>query len=382
MTKRLSLFKLLVIGLAFIGLIAVGSVVLTGLATTSDYPNQCSVAEGKLPDRVPAKLGAVFTQAAEEYDIQPYVLALVYYNENGHYREPPPPYGNGPRWPVSYKGARGPFQFMSGTWRAYRNSNPAHRPGNVNDLVDAAYAAAHYLKAELRLKANSAFGSVSNPKKGTVTWALGAYNAGPYSGFENWGLPYIKRAAKEYSSYFANAKGGSTLASTMIKVCDEPKPSQNGPVVDPPSTKSTVCPSGVHARQLRVGNGGYIRVCRVNGITVNAKIAHKWAYLVAKARKEGINLTGGGFRTASQQITLRRQHCGTSHYAIYQMPASACSPDTARPGTSFHELGLAVDLNMTRAVYRFMQKHGPPIGIYRTVPSEWWHWSTRTRNPR
>ena len=43
---------------------------------------------------------------------------------------------------------------------------------------------------------------------------------------------------------------------------------------------------------------------------------------------------------------VRRANCGSSNYAIYQMPASACSPPTARPGTSMHEQGLAIDFTL------------------------------------
>lgn len=150
-------------------------------------------------------------------------------------------------------------------------------------------------------------------------------------------------------------------------------------LVEVPRSSTALCPSGGYARQLRLASGRHIKVCRVNGMTVNVKIAHKWAYLVKEARKDGINLTGGGFRTAAQQIKLRRDHCGTSHYAIYEMPASQCTPDTARPGRSNHETATAVDLHNASSygsrVYNWMKKHAPPIGIHARVPGEPWHWS-------
>ncbi len=125
--------------------------------------------------------------------------------------------------------------------------------------------------------------------------------------------------------------------------------------------------------------GPKVMLCRVGGIVVNAKIAERWQWLIATAKSQGITLTGGGFRPYATQIALRKKHCGTSQYAIYRMRPSACHPDTARPGESFHETGHAVDLKMNNRVYAFMVKYGPRVGIYRTVPSEWWHWSTRTR---
>lgn len=58
---------------------------------------------------------------------------------------------------------------------------------------------------------------------------------------------------------------------------------------------------------------------------------------------------GSGWRSAERQIELRRQHCGTSQYAIYQMPSSQCSPPTARPGTSNHEKIPATAFDLTYA---------------------------------
>jgi LAS superfamily LD-carboxypeptidase LdcB len=78
-------------------------------------------------------------------------------------------------------------------------------------------------------------------------------------------------------------------------------------------------------------------------ITVDAEIADDLAQLLADAEAAGIILGGGGYRSPEEQIALREAHCGTSNYAIYQMPASDCTPPTARPGTSLHESGLAID---------------------------------------
>jgi LAS superfamily LD-carboxypeptidase LdcB len=76
-------------------------------------------------------------------------------------------------------------------------------------------------------------------------------------------------------------------------------------------------------------------------------------------------------------------HCGTSYYAIYQMPASQCHPPTAPPGTSMHEQGLAVDFTWngsvisshSSAAYQWLDAHANAYGFY-NLPSEPWHWST------
>jgi probable HAF family extracellular repeat protein len=121
----------------------------------------------------------------------------------------------------------------------------------------------------------------------------------------------------------------------------------------------------------------------VRGITVSAAIADQVEGLLAAAEAEGLALTGHGHRDHARQIALRRAHCGTSYYAIYEMPAGNCSPPTARPGTSMHERGLAIDFSCdgllirshSNSCYRWLAAHAAGYGLY-NLPSEAWHWST------
>lgn len=126
------------------------------------------------------------------------------------------------------------------------------------------------------------------------------------------------------------------------------------------------------------GTGG-ISLCTVNGITVNCAIESQLTAMVNAARADSLNLTGGGYRDPSDQIRLRREHCGSSYYAIYQMSPSACRPPTARPGQSQHEIGLAIDFHncssRSTACYQWLAAHASAYGFY-NLPSEAWHWST------
>jgi len=120
----------------------------------------------------------------------------------------------------------------------------------------------------------------------------------------------------------------------------------------------------------------------VRDITVSAVIAGQVEGLLTAAEADGLSFTGGGYRDSARQIALRRAHCGTSDYAIYQMPASQCSPPTARPGTSLHERGLAIDFSCDGELirsrsdrcYRWLADHAASYGLY-NLPSEPWHWS-------
>ena len=129
-----------------------------------------------------------------------------------------------------------------------------------------------------------------------------------------------------------------------------------------------------------------VSLTTVEGITVNTQIAPQVQQLVQAAHQSGYELTGTGYRSGDRQIELRRQNCGTSDYAIYEMPSSQCSPPTARPGNSMHELGLAIDFscngtlirNHTSACHQWLADHAATYGLY-PLASEAWHWSSNGR---
>lgn len=124
-------------------------------------------------------------------------------------------------------------------------------------------------------------------------------------------------------------------------------------------------------------------IVTVRGIQIHASIASELDALLAAAEADGIQLGGGGYRSSARQIELRRAHCGSSHYAIYEAPASSCRPPTARPGQSNHERGLAIDFtcngggainSRSNPCFRWLAANAERFGFY-NLPSEPWHWS-------
>ncbi len=108
-----------------------------------------------------------------------------------------------------------------------------------------------------------------------------------------------------------------------------------------------------------------------------------------KADRDGVRLGGWGYRSTARQIELRRAHCGTTRYAIYEMPSSQCNPPTATPGSSMHEKGLAIDFYKRGAngaaisiagtrEFRWLKGNAARFGLY-NLPTEPWHWSTNGR---
>jgi peptidoglycan hydrolase CwlO-like protein len=148
--------------------------------------------------------------------------------------------------------------------------------------------------------------------------------------------------------------------------------------IDPPSEDAPAGPSTITIE------GGLAQVSCPGGssITVAGAVARNLQELLNLASSQGVPLCGNGWRDINDQIALRRAHCGAGDYNIYQAPSSSCSPPTARPGSSQHERGLAIDFtcggggSVSRgdSCYAFLSNHANDHGLY-NLPSESWHWS-------
>lgn len=115
----------------------------------------------------------------------------------------------------------------------------------------------------------------------------------------------------------------------------------------------------------------------VNGAQLSPRFADKWRPLVAAAAADGVNLTGGGYRSHAAQVALYEKNCKNGR----------CNPPTARPGTSNHETGDAIDVTMPGSTnaekrrsreFQWLARHAGTYGVY-NLPSEPWHWSINGR---
>lgn len=117
----------------------------------------------------------------------------------------------------------------------------------------------------------------------------------------------------------------------------------------------------------------------VGAFRVHKCIAPNVKAMIAAAKADGVTLShSSSWRDISEQIALRKAHCGTTHYDIYEKPSSQCTPWTGIPGTSRHERGLALDfLNCkthATACYKWMNANAAKYH-FKNLPSEPWHWS-------
>ena len=116
----------------------------------------------------------------------------------------------------------------------------------------------------------------------------------------------------------------------------------------------------------------------VRGIAVHVDIAGLLEDLLVAAEADGIDLSGGGYRDSAGQWRLREVNCPDP----VNSPPAECSPPTARPGTSNHERGLAVDFTSNGRVissaaepaFLWLAENAATYGFI-NLPSEPWHWS-------
>jgi len=187
-------------------------------------------------------------------------------------------------------------------------------------------------------------------------------------------------ARQQQAQAQARAEAEAQAAAAREAAAATPTYSDGGaesqPVAPPSRPSAPAAPAPPSGGPVGGGHGG-ISLCNAAGITVNCQIADQVTRMINAAAAAGVSLSGGGYRDPSRQIELRRQHCGSSSYAIYEMPSSQCSPPTAKPGSSQHEVGLAIDFsNCSRssACFRWLSANAASFGMY-NLPSESWHWS-------
>ncbi|HEV2809251.1 MAG TPA: D-alanyl-D-alanine carboxypeptidase family protein [Acidimicrobiales bacterium] len=166
------------------------------------------------------------------------------------------------------------------------------------------------------------------------------------------------------------SRGGGSTGGT---------PSSGSPSSGSPSSGGSSSGRSSRAPASIVGSGSIVSV---NGIRVSSQIADQLRALLDAAGADGHAFAGGGYRDPSSQVALRRSNCGSSDYAVYSMPASQCSPPTARPGASMHEQGLAVDFTYNGSLitsrsnpgFVWLAANASRFGFY-NLPAEPWHWS-------
>ncbi len=166
-------------------------------------------------------------------------------------------------------------------------------------------------------------------------------------------------------------------------VSDSGVPPSGGTGAKGVDTSGIACAGDVTSERIvEIAGGTKRKLCDYGAVRdVDASWSTNVSEMLTEAAGE-VSLAGSGFRTAASQIQLREEHCGPTQFDIYEKKASLCRPPTARPGTSNHELGLAIDFTncstRSTACYRWLANNAGKFGV-KNLPSEAWHWSVNGR---
>jgi len=137
------------------------------------------------------------------------------------------------------------------------------------------------------------------------------------------------------------------------------------------------CPGGFKNVLVKDAKPDKINVCGV--------IANDLANLINAAKKAGYTLSGYGARSKATTQALRvKNNCPNP-----ETPSTQCKPNAvAKPGSSNHEKGLAVDFNCNgspmgkidtnNVCYKWLVENASKFDFYNDFETikETWHWST------
>ena len=185
------------------------------------------------------------------------------------------------------------------------------------------------------------------------------------SAMNSWGWAWVTDADL---SALATGNRGS-LGVRVIPDCEAPTPVTENDIVETVTVELPI-PSKSD------GEGNLTE--RVTWMTVAPCLEDSIKGLWRRAYWAGVVLTGGAYRNISEQIDLRKAHCGESDEAIWLTSAALCVPPTAVPGRSRHNMGLAIDFsgcnNDDCQIFGWLQENAADFGL-ENLASEKWHWS-------
>ncbi|WP_433208434.1 M15 family metallopeptidase [Dactylosporangium sp. CS-047395] len=137
--------------------------------------------------------------------------------------------------------------------------------------------------------------------------------------------------------------------------------------------KTARTPEGVPVELSKYGNGrvpeAALHKVGSTGHELWGPAATSLEALMRAARSQGINIgITDSYRPYAEQVDLAKRK------GLYSQGGLA-----AKPGTSDHGWGLAVDLDLDGKAQAWMRQNAGRFGFAETTPREPWHWAYRAK---
>jgi hypothetical protein len=160
----------------------------------------------------------------------------------------------------------------------------------------------------------------------------------------------------------SGASSGGAFAAQLASALGTAAPSTGGSAV-------RLTKDGVPVDLVKYGNGK-IPASALESIgrgshRLWAPAAERFTAMVEAARKDGVQIgVTDSYRSYGEQVDLARRK------GLYSQGGLA-----AKPGTSDHGWGLALDLDLGGKAQAWMRKNAGDYGFRENVPREPWHWT-------
>jgi zinc D-Ala-D-Ala carboxypeptidase len=169
-----------------------------------------------------------------------------------------------------------------------------------------------------------------------------------------------------------SAASGTTFASVYAQAM-----SANGSTATSPSSLTAAAArlgaNGVPVDLAAYGNGkvpaNALRTVGTTGHKLWAPASSALESLMEAARRDGVKIgITDSYRPYAEQVDLARRK------GLYSQGGLA-----AKPGTSDHGWGLAVDLDLNAKAQTWMRANAGSFGFVENTPREPWHWAFTPR---
>jgi D-alanyl-D-alanine carboxypeptidase len=177
-------------------------------------------------------------------------------------------------------------------------------------------------------------------------------------------------ATKAAGTGSATSASGATFAATLA---DAVKAGSGTAATASVDKKYTVNGKGIPTELVAYGNGkipqNALEKVGDTGHRLWAPAAESLTRMVADAKRDGVKIgITDSYRSYTEQVDVARRK------GLYSQGGLA-----AKPGTSDHGWGMAVDLDLNNKAQAWMRANGEKYGFEEDTPREPWHWGYKVK---